>query len=59
MELFSFAGMLFLVIVFGALVFAASRYQRCPSNKVIVVYGKVAGSAAARSVHVGGGLGCA
>ena len=37
MELFSFAGMLFLVIVFGALVFAASRYQRCPSNKVIVV----------------------
>ena len=54
MELFSFAGMIFLIIVFGALVFAASRYQRCPSNKVIVVYGKVAGSATAKCVHGGG-----
>ncbi len=54
MELFSFAGMLFLIIVFGALVFAASRYQRCPSNKVIVVYGKVPGSGTAKCVHGGG-----
>ncbi|MCD8024846.1 MAG: hypothetical protein LUE64_04860 [Candidatus Gastranaerophilales bacterium] len=54
MELFSAAGMLLLVILLGAFSFAASRYKRCPSNKVIVVYGKIAGSTAARCVHGGG-----
>ncbi len=54
MEIISMAGLLFVVILLGAITFAASRYKRCPSNKVIVVYGKIAGSATARCVHGGG-----
>ena len=30
------------------------QYRRCPSNRVLVVYGKVAGSRAARCLHGGG-----
>ena len=47
-------GVIFLVIVFGALSFAASRYKRCPSNKIIVVYGKGTGNATSRCIHGGG-----
>jgi len=54
MELFSFAGILFIALLLVALMFAASRYKRCPSNKVIVVYGKVGGTGTARCVHGGG-----
>ena len=53
MELISFAGLLFIALLLGAFSFAASRYKRCPSNKVIVVYGKVGGGSA-RCVHGGG-----
>ncbi len=54
MELFSLMGMLCLVLILGAVTFAASRYKRCPSNKVIVVYGKVGGTGTAKCVHGGG-----
>ncbi len=30
------------------------QYKRCPSNRVLVVYGKVSGSRAARCIHGGG-----
>ncbi len=30
------------------------QYKRCPSNRVLVVYGKVAGARAARCIHGGG-----
>ena len=30
------------------------RYRRCPSNKVLVVYGKVAGAQTSRCLHGGG-----
>jgi len=30
------------------------QYKRCPSNRVLVVYGKVAGQRAARCIHGGG-----
>ena len=36
---------------FAILVF---QYRRCPSNRVLVVYGKVTGSRAARCIHGGG-----
>lgn len=29
------------VIIFGAVIAAMSRYKRCPSNKILVTYGKV------------------
>jgi len=31
-----------------------SQYKRCPSNRILVVYGKVAGARAARCIHGGG-----
>ena len=32
-----------LVVVFGTLVFFFSRYRRCPSDKILVIYGKNVG----------------
>jgi flotillin len=41
------------VVAFGMLMFIAKRYKRCPSNRVLVIYGKTAGGNAARCVHGG------
>jgi flotillin len=38
---------------FGTLVFIASRYRRCPSDRILVVYGKVGGQKSARCTHGG------
>jgi flotillin len=29
------------------------RYKRCPSNKILVIYGKVAGGVSSRCIHGG------
>lgn len=47
------------LVVFVTLIWLVSRYRRCPSDKVLVVYGKVSDSAgrsglAARCYHGGG-----
>ncbi|QDU65751.1 flotillin family protein [Engelhardtia mirabilis] len=43
------------VIIFAGLVIAlASRYKRCPSNKVLVIYGRTTKGSAARTLHGGG-----
>ncbi len=48
------AGIIFLVIIFSAIV---QRYKRCPSDRILVVYGKVGSSAegirTAKCVHGG------
>jgi len=41
------------IIGFGTLMFIASRYRRCPSDRVLVVYGKVGGQKSARCYHGG------
>jgi flotillin len=41
------------LVVFGLLMFVAKRYKRCPSNRVLVIYGKTAGGNAAKCVHGG------
>jgi flotillin len=46
-------GALGLLFVFVA-AFVATRYKRCPSNRVLVVYGKVGGARAAKCFHGGG-----
>ncbi len=51
------SGTVILVLILAALAFAVvlvflSRYRRCPSNKVLVIYGKT-GSGAAKCVHGG------
>lgn len=45
------AGALVLISVF---MFIANQYKRCPSNKIIVVYGKTGGEKTAKCVHGGG-----
>ena len=42
------------LIIIAALIFVANQYKRCPSNKVIVVYGKTGGTSTAKCVHGGG-----
>jgi flotillin len=44
----------FAVFIFVLVVFIASRYKRCPSNRVLVVFGKVSGGKSARCLHGGG-----
>src|SRR5688572_21211862 len=43
-----------LLIVFFGLIFVATRFKRCPSNRILVVYGKVGGQKASKCYHGGG-----
>lgn len=45
------AIVLVLVLFVGMIV---SRYRRCPSNRILVVYGRIAGQKAAKCLHGGG-----
>jgi flotillin len=42
------------LLFFSFLILLIKRYKRCPSNKVLVVYGKVTGQHAAKCHHGGG-----
>jgi len=44
----------FALLLFLTLVFLASRYKRCPSDKILVVFGKVGAGQSARCIHGGG-----
>ena len=57
-EIFSFGTVgvvatIVLLILF-VLTMLVRQYRRCPSNRILVVYGKVAGQRAARCMHGGG-----
>jgi flotillin len=55
--MFSNAAILIgIAVVFSVLVIAywVSRYRRCPSNKILVVYGRVGSGKSAKVVHGGG-----
>jgi flotillin len=41
------------LVVFGTLAWIASRYRRCPSNRVLVIYGKTGGERASKCIHGG------
>ena len=43
------------IVVLALILFLAKRYKRCPSNKILVIYGKT-GSGAAKCVHGGAAL---
>lgn len=45
---------LFTVFIFTTISFLAKLYRRCPSNQILVIYGKVFGNKAARCMHGGG-----
>lgn len=44
----------FVLFIFSILYFLASLYRRCPSNKVLVVYGRVGESKTVQCYHGGG-----
>ena len=41
------------LVAFGLLMLIVKRYKRCPSNRVLVIYGKTGGGNAAKCVHGG------
>ncbi len=46
----------FLVLFVSTLLFLASRYKRCPSDQILVLYGKVGEGQTARCIHGGAAL---
>jgi flotillin len=42
------------IIGVGTAAYWASRYKKCPSNKILVIYGKVAGGKSCVTLHGGG-----
>ena len=46
----------FVVLVISTLAFLASRYKRCPSDKILVIYGRVGTGQSANCIHGGGTL---
>ena len=44
------------VLLLSTVLYLASRYRRCPSDKVLVLYGRVGTGQSARCIHGGGAL---
>ncbi len=42
-----------IVVVLGTLIFFFSRYKRCPSDRVLVIYGKTSGGGSSKCIHGG------
>ncbi len=42
-----------IVVALGTLVFFFSRYRRCPSDKILVIYGKTGGGKSSKCIHGG------
>ncbi len=42
------------LVLFSFIILLVKRYKRCPSNKILVVYGKVGGGGASNTIHGGG-----
>ncbi len=49
-----FTVIIFLLFLFSTLFFFAKLYRRCPSNKILVVYGRVSGNKTVQCYHGGG-----
>lgn len=50
----SIAVLGFLFFIFSTVYFLAKLYRRCPSNKVLVIYGRMSGSKTVQCYHGGG-----
>jgi flotillin len=46
----------FVILVISTIAFLASRYKRCPSDKILVIYGRVGTGQSANCIHGGGAL---
>jgi len=47
------AAILLAVVVFGVVILFAARYKRCPSNKIMVIFGRSATQTSAQCIHGG------
>lgn len=60
MDLSSFLGLValaaFIVVVFSTLLYFVGRYKRCPSDQILVIYGKVEQGKSSRCMHGGGAI---
>jgi len=45
---------LLVLMVFVIMMFLASRYRRCPSNRILCVFGRVSGGTSVKTYHGGG-----
>jgi flotillin len=54
LSIFAIAICAFALLIISTLIFLASRYKRCPSDKILVVYGKVGKGQHANCIHGGG-----
>ncbi|OPZ25393.1 MAG: Inner membrane protein YqiK [Lentisphaerae bacterium ADurb.BinA184] len=52
--LFALAVAAFIILIVSTIIFLASRYRRCPSDRILVIYGKVGGNRSCRCLHGGG-----
>lgn len=53
---FVFAALAVGVVLFSFILLIVNRYKRCPSNRVMVIYGKTGGGNAAQCVHGGAAM---
>lgn len=51
---FSTTTIIYLLFIFSMIYFLAKLYRRCPSNKILVVYGRVGGKKTVQCYHGGG-----
>lgn len=51
-----FLGLAFVVVVVFGVAIVKVLYKRCPSNRILVKYGRVGGGRAAKCIHGGGDL---
>ena len=53
-ELMTMGVIAAVIVLVGTAAYWITRYKKCPSNKILVVYGKVAGGKSAKTLHGGG-----
>ncbi len=44
----------FILLLVSTILFLASRYKRCPSDRILVIYGKVGRDQSSHCIHGGG-----
>ncbi len=49
-------GIVFVVVIFVTIVAIARLYKRCPSDRILVIYGRIGGNRSSRCIHGGGAL---
>jgi flotillin len=50
------AVMAFVLLIVSLIVYLAGRYKRCPSDKILVIFGRVGAGSSSRTMHGGGAL---